>query len=102
MGRAPGGASRAGALLSMAANLVDTSRAVNYIHGVGSTDYTARLDELARRREHLDVAQRELTAELREVIPAARDAGISVTEVARRLGMSREAVHRLYLRRPAE
>jgi IS30 family transposase len=60
--------------------------------------HAQRLEELRARRERIAADEASLTAEWREAIPAARDAGMTVTEIARRTGMSRESIHRIYLK----
>lgn len=59
-------------------------------------EHARRLDQLGRRRTKLDAAREELTDELRTAMHAARAAGMSPREIAERVGMSTQAVHRLY------
>jgi IS30 family transposase len=64
---------------------------------MSTADHAKRLASLRRRRERLDEQQRQLTEDLRIAITDAHDAGMSGSEIAKHLGMSRQAVNRLYL-----
>jgi DNA invertase Pin-like site-specific DNA recombinase len=49
----------------------------------------------AKRRERADKARREATAELRERIREAQEAGVSIARIAREAGLSRQGVYDL-------
>lgn len=54
-----------------------------------------RIQAAARKREEADRAKREATEELRHYCREGQSAGISVTEIARLAGLSRQAVYDL-------
>lgn len=54
----------------------------------------------AKRRERADAARREATDDLRRYCEAARDAGVSVTQIASEAGLSRQGVYDLLAERP--
>jgi hypothetical protein len=60
-----------------------------------------RIQQAARRREKADRARREATAQLRELCRQAQSEGISVTEIAREAGLSRQGVYDLLAARPS-
>lgn len=66
---------------------------------MSAAEHAKRLANLRRRRERVDEQQRQLTEDLRAAIAEAHTAGMSGSEIARHLGMSRQAVNRLYLPR---
>jgi DNA invertase Pin-like site-specific DNA recombinase len=56
----------------------------------------------AKRRERADKARREATAELRERIREAQAAGVSIAQIAREAGLSRQGVYDLLSQPPAQ
>jgi DNA invertase Pin-like site-specific DNA recombinase len=60
-----------------------------------------RIQQAARRREKADRARREATAQLRELCRQAQSEGISITEIAREAGLSRQGVYDLLAARPS-
>jgi len=54
----------------------------------------------AKRREKADAAKREATDDLRRYCEAAREAGVSVTQIASEAGLSRQGVYDLLGERP--
>lgn len=54
----------------------------------------------AKRREKADVARREATEDLRRYCEAAREAGVSITQIASEAGLSRQGVYDLLAERP--
>jgi Homeodomain-like domain-containing protein len=60
-------------------------------------DPLERLTQLRDTRAELDRVQALLTEDIRKAIAAAHEAGMSGAEIAAHLGMSRQAVNRIYL-----
>jgi DNA invertase Pin-like site-specific DNA recombinase len=56
----------------------------------------------AKRRVRADAARREATAELRERIREAQAAGVSIAQIAREAGLSRQGVYDLLSQPPAQ
>lgn len=54
----------------------------------------------AKRREKADAAKREATADLRRYCEEAREAGVSITQIASEAGLSRQGVYDLLAERP--
>jgi DNA-binding phage protein len=54
----------------------------------------------AKRREKADAAKREATDDLRRYCEAAREAGVSITQIALEAGLSRQGVYDLLAERP--
>ena len=54
----------------------------------------------AKRREKADTAKREATEDLRRYCEAAREAGVSITQIASEAGLSRQGVYDLLAVRP--
>jgi hypothetical protein len=54
----------------------------------------------AKRREKADAAKREATDDLRRYCEAAREAGVSITQIASEAGLSRQGVYDLLAERP--
>jgi len=54
----------------------------------------------AKRREKADAARREATEDLRRYCEAAREAGVSITQIASEAGLSRQGVYDLLAERP--
>jgi hypothetical protein len=54
-----------------------------------------RIRGAARKRERADAAKREATEDLRRYIEEAKAAGISISEIAREAGLSRQGVYDL-------
>jgi DNA invertase Pin-like site-specific DNA recombinase len=63
------------------------------------SDPVQALRQAAKRRERIDRARREATAELRERIREAQAAGVSIAQIAREAGLSRQGVYDLLDRR---
>jgi DNA-directed RNA polymerase specialized sigma24 family protein len=61
-------------------------------------DHARTLRALGKRRARLEREQTQLTPELKAAIRAARADDVPVSEIARLVGMSPQAVRRLYLR----
>jgi DNA invertase Pin-like site-specific DNA recombinase len=64
------------------------------------SDPVQALRQAAKRRERIDRARREATAELRERIREAQAAGVSIAQIAREAGLSRQGVYDLISSRP--
>jgi AcrR family transcriptional regulator len=54
----------------------------------------------AKRRERAERSRREATAELRENLRAAQAEGVSIAQIAREAGLSRQGVYDLLGDRP--
>lgn len=54
----------------------------------------------AKRREKADAVRREATEDLRRYCEAAREAGVSITQIASEAGLSRQGVYDLLAERP--
>ena len=54
----------------------------------------------AKRRGKADRAKREATDDLRRYCEAAREAGVSITQIASEAGLSRQGVYDLLAERP--
>ena len=54
-----------------------------------------RIRGAARRRDRADAAKREATDQLREAIREAKAAGVSIAQIAREAGLSRQGVYDL-------
>lgn len=65
------------------------------------SDPVQALRQAAKRRERIDRARREATAELRERIREAQAAGVSIAQIAREAGLSRQGVYDLLAARPS-
>jgi DNA invertase Pin-like site-specific DNA recombinase len=59
------------------------------------------LRKAAKRRERADRARKEATAELRERIREAQEAGVPIAQIAREAGLSRQGVYDLLAARPS-
>jgi DNA invertase Pin-like site-specific DNA recombinase len=66
------------------------------------SDTLQALRRAAKRRERADKARREATAELRERIREAQAAGVSIAQIAREAGLSRQGVYDLLSQPPAQ
>jgi DNA invertase Pin-like site-specific DNA recombinase len=66
------------------------------------SDTLQALRRAAKRRLRADEAKREATAELRERIRDAREAGVSIAQIAREAGLSRQGVYDLLSQPPAQ
>jgi DNA invertase Pin-like site-specific DNA recombinase len=60
-----------------------------------------RIQGAARKRQKADEAKRAATEELRGYIREAREAGISITQIAAEAGLSRQGVYDLLGERPS-
>ena len=49
----------------------------------------------AKRREKAQATHRKATGELRQFVSAAKKAGVSITQIAREAGLSRQGVYDL-------
>jgi DNA invertase Pin-like site-specific DNA recombinase len=56
----------------------------------------AKLDRLATRREHQQHVSKTLADEIRDAVAEAQDV-MTVAEIARRLGIDRSTLYRVYL-----
>lgn len=54
-----------------------------------------RIRGAAKKREKADAAKREATDDLRSYIEEAKAAGVSISEIAREAGLSRQGVYDL-------
>ncbi len=54
----------------------------------------------AKRRAKADAARHEATEDLRRYCEAAREAGVSITQIASEAGLSRQGVYDLLAERP--
>jgi DNA invertase Pin-like site-specific DNA recombinase len=59
------------------------------------------LRKAAKRHERADRARKEATAELRERIREAQEAGVPIAQIAREAGLSRQGVYDLLAARPS-
>jgi DNA invertase Pin-like site-specific DNA recombinase len=66
------------------------------------SDPLQALQQAAKRRQRADRARREATAELRERIREAQAAGVSIAQIAREAGLSRQGVYDLLSQPPAQ
>lgn len=55
----------------------------------------------AKRRERAAAARREATADLLRYIQEAQEAGVSISQIAREAGLSRQGVYDLLAERPS-
>jgi len=55
-----------------------------------------QLTDVAERRQQLDSSKEALSDEIRQLVRDARAVGIPVAEVARRLGIDRSTLYRVY------
>jgi DNA invertase Pin-like site-specific DNA recombinase len=53
------------------------------------------IHQAARKRERAAKARSEATAELRQFVQSAQDAGVSISQIAREAGLSRQGVYDL-------
>jgi DNA-binding phage protein len=60
-----------------------------------SDDIIKSIRQDAKRRERAVKAHREATADLREHVQAAKLAGVSISQIAREAGLSRQGVYDL-------
>lgn len=58
------------------------------------------IQSAARRREHADQEKRSATSDLRRYCAAAKEAGVSITQIAREADLSRQGVYDLLAERP--
>jgi len=58
------------------------------------------IQNAAKRREHADYEKRSATNDLRRYCAAAKEAGVSITQIAREAGLSRQGVYDLLAERP--
>jgi len=61
-----------------------------------------RLHAAAKRRAAAEAERHAATAELRQRVQDARNAGIGPTQIARETGLSRQAVYELLGERPSQ
>jgi DNA invertase Pin-like site-specific DNA recombinase len=67
-----------------------------------SDDPIKGIRQAAKRRDRADRARREAVDDLREQVRAAQSAGVSVSQIAREAGLSRQGVYDLLAdRRPS-
>jgi DNA invertase Pin-like site-specific DNA recombinase len=64
-------------------------------------DTIKRIRQTARQRERANRARREATEQLRELCRQAQSEGVSITEIAREAGLSRQGVYDLLAARPS-
>jgi hypothetical protein len=57
--------------------------------------------QAARRRERAATARREATDDLRRYLHEAQEAGVSISQIAREAGLSRQGVYDLLAERPS-
>src|SRR5207302_7032744 len=60
--------------------------------GMSETDAVRAIRRAAKRRDRADETRREAVADLRERIRAAQAEGVSVSQIAREAGLSRQGV----------
>jgi DNA-binding phage protein len=65
------------------------------------TDALRALRRAAKRRERTERARREATAELQTRLREAKQAGVSIAQIAREAGLSRQGVYDLLGQRPS-
>jgi len=65
------------------------------------TEAIKGIRKAARRRERADRARREATSELLRFIREAQGAGVSISQIAREAGLSRQGVYDLLAARPS-
>ena len=66
------------------------------------SDPLKAIRQAAKRRERADKARRDATAELRERMRDAQAAGVSIAQIARESGLSRQGVYDLLSQPPAQ
>lgn len=59
-------------------------------------DIRDRLDELGARRAAHDASDKELVKEIKKALNDAEAAGVSISEIARRLNVHRTTIYRVY------
>jgi DNA-binding phage protein len=59
------------------------------------TEPLKEIHRAAKRRDRADAAKREATDQLREAIRDAKAAGVSIAQIAREAGLSRQGVYDL-------
>jgi DNA-binding phage protein len=65
------------------------------------TDTIRAIREAAKRRDRADKTRREAVADLRTRCHAAHEAGVSISQIAREAGLSRQGVYDLLAERPS-
>lgn len=60
-----------------------------------------RIQSAVRKRAKADEAKREATEQLRKSCREAREAGVSITQIASEAGLSRQGVYDLLEERPS-
>lgn len=58
------------------------------------------IQSAAKRRERANAERRIATSDLRRYCVAAKEAGVSITQIAREAGLSRQGVYDLLSERP--
>jgi DNA-binding phage protein len=59
------------------------------------------IQDAANKRERADSAKREATAELQGYCKEAKKAGVTISQIAREAGLSRQGVYDLLVERPS-
>ena len=65
------------------------------------TETVKGIRRAARKRERAEVTRREATDELRKLCAQAQGEGVSITEIAREAGLSRQGVYDLLGAQPS-
>jgi hypothetical protein len=76
-------------------NLLDRSDVVKYLYIMTQAEAIKGIRKAARRRDRADASRREARDELKRYCLEAQAAGVSVSEIARASGLSRQGVYGL-------
>jgi AcrR family transcriptional regulator len=68
---------------------------------MSESDAIKGIRKAARKRERAEHMRREATAELRDRILQAQGQGVSISQIAREAGLSRQGVYDLLAARPS-
>lgn len=66
------------------------------LDALADLDIRERLSAIGEIRSQQDTEEQELMDAIRELVPLAKEAGVSVTELARRLNIHRTTIYRVY------
>lgn len=69
--------------------------AVKYLYTMTQAEALKGIRKAARRRDRAEVSRREARADLKRYCAEAQAAGVSITEIARASGLSRQGVYGL-------
>ena len=81
--------------------ILDRSDVVKYGDAMSRTEAIKGLRRAAKERQRVDAARDKVTTEMRRYCKAAKKAGVSITQIAREAGLSRQGVYDLLYQRPS-